>query len=84
MAITATMITPSTTAAMKNVVAVAVQPRNVRFGPGPLFGWGVGEIEGIVTDRVDPDGVFADRRATAGSWLSHRSLLSFRYPQGAT
>src|SRR5215211_5891563 len=46
---------------------------------GPLFGWGVGEIEGIVTD-----GVLANRRATAGSWLSHRSLLSFRYPQGAT
>src|SRR5215212_3328785 len=48
----------------------------------PLFGWGVGKIEGVVADRVDPDGVLADRRATAGSWLSHRSLLSFRYPQG--
>src|SRR5215207_1656087 len=38
MAITATMITPSTTAAMKNEVAVAVQPRNVRFGPSPCLG----------------------------------------------
>src|SRR5215208_6267297 len=34
----ATMITPRTTAAMKKVVAVAVQPRNVRFGPGPCLG----------------------------------------------
>ena len=80
---TATMITPSTTAAMKNDVAVAVQPRNVRFGPS-LFGWSIGEIEGVVADRVDPDRVLADRRAPAGSWLSHHSLLSFRYPQGAT
>src|SRR4051812_35303080 len=38
MAITAIMITPSTTAAMKNVVAVAVQPRTVRFGPSPCLG----------------------------------------------
>src|SRR5829696_7437399 len=38
MTITATMITPRTTAAMKNVVAVAVQPRTVRFGPGPCLG----------------------------------------------
>ena len=83
---TATMITPSTTAAMKNVVAVAVQPRNVRFGPVPLFRWGIGEIEGVVADRVDPDRILADRCAPAGSWLTHRSLLSFLfgYPQGAT
>src|SRR5215207_1059094 len=50
----------------------------------PLLGWGVGEIEGIVADRVDPDGVLTDRCAPAGSWLSHRSLLSIHYPQGAT
>src|SRR5215212_6413711 len=38
MTLRATMITPSTTAAMKNVVAVAVQPRNVLFGPSPCLG----------------------------------------------
>src|SRR5688500_18061737 len=34
----ATKMTPSTTAAMKNVVAVAVHPRKGRFGPAPWVG----------------------------------------------
>ena len=78
MAITATMITPSTTAAMKKVVAVAVQPRNVRFGPGPCLGGASERSRGSLPIGSIPIGSLLIDVRPAGSWLSHRSLLSFR------
>src|SRR5215212_10218348 len=75
MAMTATMITPSTTAAMKNVVAVAVQPRNVLFGPSPCFGGASERSRGSLPIGSIPMGslLICVRRPGVGSVISRSS-----------